>query len=458
MTMAKGGLPARTDLASWGRLPQATQRAVGLSFGDGALPLPAEGSVLPRGLGRSYGDSGLNDGGTVLLAEGLDRFVAFDPQSGLLRCEAGVSLDAILRLMVPRGWFLPVTPGTRFVTVGGAVANDVHGKNHHMAGTIGRWVKAFELLRSDGSRRLCTPDENADWFGATIGGLGLTGLITWVDLQLIPINNPYIATESTRFGGLDGFFEENHRAESGFDYTVAWVDCLASGRSLGRGLYMAGNHAPRFDGDDKPVRLALKAAVPVDFPGWVLGRWSVKLFNALYYRRQLRRVVRAHQPFVPFFYPLDAVGQWNRIYGRRGFYQYQCVVPPEVSPEVMRRLLGEIAASGQASFLAVLKTFGTLPSPGWLSFPRPGATLALDFPNNGDATTRLFDRLDAIVDEAGGAIYPAKDARLSGERFRRQYPTWERFAGYVDPRFSSSFWRRVTGDAPVFAVSGPKSA
>lgn len=433
---------ARADLESWGRSFRARQVAVPLTFRHAPPALPDGLSVLPYGLGRSYGDSCLNDGGALLLTRGLDRFIAFDHETGVLRCEAGVSLDEVLRLVVPHGWFLPVTPGTRYVTVGGAVANDVHGKSK--AGTFGSWVRAFELVRSDGTRRVCTPAEHADFFGATIGGLGLTGLVTWVEFQLVRVAGPSIATVTTKFGGLDDFFAINETEETAHTYTVSWIDVLAKGRKLGRGLYMSGDHAAGPHDPKPPAKPSL--AVPFEAPAWLLNRHTAALFNLAYYHRQLRRVVRRTTSYVPFFYPLDAVHRWNRVYGRRGLLQYQCLVPPGVSREAIRTLLSEIARANRPSFLAVLKTFGDVKSPGWLSFPRPGTTLALDFPDEPE-TRALLDRLDRVVDEAGGAIYPAKDLRLSGERFRRQYPAWEKFRAYVDPRFSSSFWRRVTGDA-----------
>lgn len=409
-------------------------------------PLPeAEGTLLPYGLGRSYGDSCLNEGGTLLSTTALDRLISFDHASGVIRLEAGVTLADILRFAVPRGWFLPVTPGTKFVTVGGAIANDVHGKSHHADGTFGRHVRAFELLRSDGSRLLCTPEENAELYGATIGGLGLTGVVTWAEIQLRPIHNHLIEAENIRFRNLDEFYEINAASERDYRYTVAWVDVLAKGRNLGRGIYTRGNHAAPVTGDLPKLRWTSKITVPVDAPGWSINPLTVRLFNFAYYRRQLRRVQAGLVSYEPFFYPLDAVAKWNRVYGRRGFFQYQCVVPK--GSEAMRTILETIAASEEASPLVVLKTFGSLPSPGMLSFPREGVTLALDFPNRGERTFRLFERLDELVRDAGGALYPAKDARMPPEMFRLSFPRWQEFARHVDPRFSSSFWRRVTHES-----------
>lgn len=400
--------------------------------------------MLPYGNGRSYGDSCLNDNGLLLAMRGLDRFIDFDPASGVLRCEAGVLLAEILALAVPQGWFLPVTPGTRFVTIGGAIANDVHGKNHHRAGTFGRHVRRFELLRSDGVRRLCTPDDNADWFGATIGGLGLTGVIVWAELALKRIASPMIDLETIRFDRLQEFFELSRASDRDYEYTVAWIDCLARGRSLGRGLFMRANHAPalRYNGTAKPAR---RRHMPVTPPVSLVNRATLRPFNSLYFHRQRGRHRRTVAHYEGFFYPLDAILAWNRMYGASGFMQYQCVVPPAAGEDATREILARIAASGTGSFLSVLKLFGDIASPGWLSFPRPGVTLALDFPNRGAPTLRLLDALDEVVATAGGAVYPAKDARMSAHSFQCYFPDWQRLLPYVDPRFSSSLWRRVTG-------------
>jgi FAD/FMN-containing dehydrogenase len=443
---------------SWGRVVRARHwpvrlfwrdEGLGEGLGDGLAGLPAGLTLLPHGLGRTYGDGCLNDGGVLLLTRGLDRFIAFDAATGVLRCEAGVSLAEILRLVLPYGWFLPVTPGTMQVTVGGAIANDVHGKNHHRTGTLGRFVRAFELVRSDG-RAVCTPTEHPELFCATIGGLGLTGLVTWAELQLVRIPSAFVDAETVKLRGLDEFFALQAEADRRFAYTVAWIDCLAAGSSLGRGHLLCGNHAnvgersEGLSGSGRRARVgAPRLRFPCDAPSWLLNPLSIRLFNTLYFHRQVRRVARARVRLGPFFYPLDVVSDWNRAYGRAGLFQYQCAVPPAAMREAIRALLEEIARSRQASFLAVLKTFGELTSPGMLSFPRPGATLSLDFANRGETTLALFRRLDAIVREAGGALYPAKDACMTGEQFRRQYPAWEEFARHVDPRFSSSFWRRV---------------
>ena len=429
------------SLTSWGQLP-ARPAAAERWWPERSAVLPrADGALLAHGNGRSYGDVGLNSGATLLHTRGLDRFMAFDEASGLLTCEAGVLLSEILDIFVARGWFLQVTPGTRLVTVGGAIANDVHSKNHHGAGTFGCHVERFELLRSDGSRRVCSAQQNADWFAATIGGLGLTGLVTWAQIRLKPIANARIAVTNTRFDGLDEFFAINQQAEADHEYTVAWIDCLAK---RPRGIFMAGDHLAADDERGGALAVAQKKPLSVPFspPFSLINGFSLAAFNLAYYHRPLPAQSVSH--YAPFFYPLDGVAHWNRLYGRNGFYQYQFVVPL-AARAALDEILASIAQSGQGSFLAVLKTFGGRASPGLLSFPMPGMTLALDFPNRGAPTLALFARLDAIVAAAGGRLYAAKDARMSGEFFRRSNPRLAEFLPFIDPQFSSDFSRRVLG-------------
>jgi len=429
----------RSRYQSWGRYPPAKHQVRFLRWRHEPLSHIGASSVLPFGNGRSYGDSCLNDGGLLLDMRGLDRMISFDKERGVLCCEAGVLLGEILELAVPAGWFLPVSPGTKFVTVGGAIANDVHGKNHHRAGSFGCHVRQFELLRSDGSRRICSRSENPEWFGATIGGLGLTGVILWAEIQLQRVAAATMDIETIRFADLGGFFRLTEESDASFAYTVAWVDCASRGNSLGRGIFTRGNHAHHDPAPAHATRSAL--GVPVELPRALVTDTAVRVFNAWYYRRPLQRIRRV--PYDSFLYPLDRIRNWNRIYGRRGFFQYQCVVGPSDGRDAVAELLSHIAAAGGGSFLAVLKVFGAIPSQGVLSFPRPGITLALDFPNRGSGTMRLLDRLDEIVRSSGGAVYPAKDARMSADSFRHYFPRWRSFCEYLDPAFSSSFWRRV---------------
>lgn len=427
---------------SWGRYPNANQTVIALRDRHAALPTTG-GTMLPYGNGRSYGDSCLNDGGVLLHTRYMDRFIRFDPQSGVLECEAGVLFSEILDLVVPQGWFLPVTPGTKFVTVGGAIANDVHGKNHHRAGTFGRYVLEFELLRSDGSRRTCSPQQYPEWFAATIGGLGLTGVVTRAKIQLRRVAGPWMSTEVYRFDNLPGFFCLSQASGRDYEYTVAWIDCASQGKALGRGIFTRANHAPAHP-DSRPNAPSRHLRVPLTPPISLINPLSLRAFNVLYYHTQRESVSHMTTHYEPHFYPLDGVGEWNRVYGPRGFMQYQCVVPPAESLDCIEALVKTIAASRQGSFLAVLKQFGNIASPGMLSFPRSGATLALDFPYRGPSTLALLDRLDDIVAAAGGAVYPAKDSRMSARHFKQYFPSWETFSHYIDPKFSSSFWRRVT--------------
>lgn len=427
---------------SWGRYSGAHHtRLVPVAWRSDPLPAAeARESVLPHACGRSYGDSCLNNGGALLDVTGLDRFIALDEKAGRIRCEAGVTLAEILDEVVLRGWFLPVLPGTSRVSVGGAIANDIHGKNHHRVGTFGAHVTALELLRSSGERLVCTPDENRELFHATIGGLGLTGLILSAELRLVRVPGAGVTVQRVRFSNLDGFFELSLE-DAQYEYTVAWVDCLAGGRKLGRGVYMRGDHA-EFSGPPPSPRSGRKLRIPVDAPSGLLNRWTLGAFNAVYYHRAPRIPKHSVVPYTAFFFPLDVVKDWNRLYGRPGFLQYQCVLP-ESEPDVLRTILQRIGGSGEPAGLAVLKRFGGSKRVGLLSFPRPGFTLAVDFAFRGRSTLALLDELDAIVRDAGGAVYPAKDARMSAESFRDFFPEWEEFRRHVDPRFSSSFWRRV---------------
>jgi len=429
-----------TELSSWGRYPKLTARkALRLADRRAALPLEPDAAHLPYGNGRSYGDVCLNQDGVLFDMRGLDRFIAFDPVSGLVTCEAGVRLADVINVALPRGWFLPVTPGTKFVTVGGAIANDVHGKNHHRFGNFGNHVLSFELLRSDGGRFNCMPNVNGELFAATIGGLGLTGVIAQATLQLRPVTSPFVTGETIKFGHLDEFFALSEQSDKDFEYTVAWVDCVSGGKGLGRGHFMRGNHTFRYGAkaDRKPV------GMPLMPPFSLVNKFSLKPFNALYYHRQIKKRAARLWHYDPFFYPLDGIRDWNRLYGPEGFVQYQCVIPRAAQRDGIAALLQEIARSGLGSFLSVLKLFGDKPSPGLMSFPMPGATLALDFPLMGGKTLALLARLDAVVAEAGGRVYPAKDARMPGSLFRQSFPQLERFQDFVDPAFSSSFWRRV---------------
>jgi FAD/FMN-containing dehydrogenase len=434
-------------VSSWGNVIRAEHAIFRLDSRYAPFPdISPLSSILPYGNGRSYGDSCLNTGAALLQTRSLDKFISFDPQAGTLSCEAGVLLEEVLRVALPKGWFIPVSPGTQFVTVGGAIANDVHGKNHHRLGTFGCHVKRFELLRSDGTRLICSPSENSDWFGATVGGLGLTGVVTWAEIQLRRVAGPYMDVETVRFANLDEFLSLSRESDRDFEYTVAWVDCLGRGASVGRGLLQRANHAAAAPLSKEKARGAL-LNMPFTPPVSLINAASLRLFNTAYYHRQWGKRKRDTRHYESFFYPLDGIRNWNRLYGPRGLYQYQCVLPGPAGRDATAELLESIAASGFGSFLAVLKLFGPLQSPGLLSFPREGITLALDFANRGAPLEELFRRLDAIVSAAGGRLYPAKDGRMPGELFRAGYPRWRELQRFLDPRCSSSFWRRVTEGA-----------
>lgn len=429
---------------SWGQYPNSpAQKVIPVNWATDALP--PDRPLLAYGLGRSYGDSCLNKDGVLLDVSALMHIRSFDKERGILRAEAGLSLSEILELIVPHGWFLPVSPGTKFVTLGGAVANDIHGKNHHGEGTFGRHVRCFELLRSTGERQTCSPSEASDLFAATIGGLGLTGLITWVEIQLKKIETPWIRMQAIRFHSLEEFFSLSEAAND-VPYTAAWLDTTARGKTFGRGVFMQGDHATKVEMGERSFIPTSHAAfkIPLDAPSVLLNRFSIRAFNTAYYYGPMHQAVPHIVPYDPFFYPLDMVGDWNRLYGKRGFLQYQCVIPLASAPEGIRQLLETGLASGLASFLSVLKMFGSLPSPGILSFPRAGATLAMDVPYEGKKTLLALNQLDDIVRSLDGRIYPAKDARMSAQDFQRMYPQWKAFSTFIDPAFSSSFWRRVT--------------
>lgn len=430
---------------SWGRVQSVNSPFIDLWWMDQDVSLPRETKRLAYGLGRSYGDSCLLSGGVMIRTAGLNKLICFDRENGILRAEAGVTLSDILEVAVPAGWFLPTTPGTRFVTLGGAVGNDIHGKNHHAAGTIGCHARKLCLLRSDGSRLVCAPGENESLFSATIGGLGLTGLVLWIEIQLVRIPSAWLDVELIPFKGVAEFMALSEASSKTWEHTVAWFDAAAGGANFARGIYIRGNYASHgWEGKDpRQVHPAPRLAIPLTMPDFTLNSLSVKAFNALYFHRVPSGGKKMIQHYEPFFYPLDAVDGWSKIYGKRGFFQYQSVTPEAAGVAPMEEMARAIADSGEASFLAVLKTFGARPSPGMLSFPKAGITLALDFPNRGPSTLRLFDRLDAIVRAAGGRLYPAKDSRMSAKDFQTGYPRLKEFLPHIDSAFCSDFWKRV---------------
>lgn len=430
-------------LLGWGRYPRTPQAGREIAWIDD-IPRTLKVSKKPTlayGNGRSYGDSCLAVSREVLHIKTLDRMLGVDWTSGIIRAEAGVTLGDILQLSVPKGWFLPVSPGTKFVTLGGAVANDVHGKNHHRKGTFGRHVCSFALQRSDANLVTCSATENEDLFRATIGGLGLTGIIAWVELQLMPVKSAAVDTVTTRFNDLASFFELSSRFDASHEYGVAWVDCLARGKNLGRGIYIAAEHAGAHTAASPPRH---NLRVPFDPPLPIVNGLTTRLFNPLHWRMAPARERSRTMHYDPYFYPLDRIHDWNRLYGRRGFQQFQCVIPDAKAETGIAALLQAVTRSGRASFLTVLKRCGDIPSPGLLSFPVRGISLAIDFPQSAQLETGLLPELDRIVHENDGRLYPAKDAHMTAKHFQAAYPAWRDVERLRDPALMSAFWKRVT--------------
>jgi len=406
---------SRQRLSGWGRFPRVEAQCVSpRSVAQARASLEnAGGGVIPRGMGRSYGDSALGE--RVIQSRFLDHLHSFDETSGILSCGAGVPLSEIIRIFLPKGWFLAVTPGTQFVSVGGAIASDVHGKNHHLAGTFGESVVDMDILLSNGQVISCSRDHHVDLFRATCGGMGLTGIILRASIRLQRIPGDMIEQTTLKSSCLE---ETLDYFETTLDqpYSVGWIDCLASGRHLGRSLLMTGHHEARETAASWHGMPAF--TVPVDFPSFTLNRWSVGIFNKIYYglgRHLQRQLVPLHS----FFYPLDRIGQWNRLYGKAGFLQYQAVIPKLAGRAGLTALLDRIAASGEGSFLAVLKLLGKA-NDNFLSFPMEGYTLALDF-RISDRTFRLLEELDAVVLDHGGRLYLTKDARMPGRMLEAGY-------------------------------------
>jgi len=436
-------------IANWGNYPSVDADRRRFDH-EGDLPTALAGweNCIVRGLGRSYGDASLAP--RILEARNA-RFLAFDEATGELACEAGISLAEIIDVFLPRGWFPAVVPGTKFVTIGGAIAADIHGKNHHVAGSFGRCVQSLRLAGADGDVRECSPKNRSDLFWATCGGMGLTGVILDAVLRLKPVESGYIVQESRRARDLTEIMDL-FEAKTDTTYSVAWIDCLARGRRRGRSVLHTGEHAAIDQLSPAQARDPLRPKprrnwrAPFFLPSFTLNAWSVRAFNACYYALAPRRPNTAVASYDPFFFPLDSVLHWNRIYGRRGFTQYQCALPLAESRRGLVKLLDRIAAAGAGSFLAVLKLFGKS-APGPLSFPMEGYTLALDFPVN-PKTLALLEALDEIVLEHGGRLYLAKDARMRPDTFRRGYPRAGELIALkreIDPdgRFRSSLSQRL---------------
>ena len=375
-----------------------------------------------------------------VVANAVPKIHAFDPKSGIIDVDAGFQLAKLIATLEGTGWFSPVVPGTQLVTLGGALANDIHGKNHHLRGTFGCHVEGFELLRSDGARLWCNAQSNVELYAATIGGMGLTGYVTRLILRLMPTKAHSVLARTIPFENLAGYFDIAANTAERHEYAVAWIDQLKGGANAGRGLFFLGDHA---DEEAAQSRRKLTPFVPFTPPTSMLNGLSLKIFNTVYRRAKLRELEPKLTAPNLFFFPLDAVRNWNRLYGPKGLFQHQSVIPEDVARHVIPLMLEATRAAKQASFLTVLKKFGAIQSPGLLSFPRGGHTLTLDFPNRGEKTKHLLDRLDAMVIDAGGAINPYKDARMSPQTFAASFPNWERLEALRDPAFCSDFWART---------------
>jgi FAD/FMN-containing dehydrogenase len=399
------------------------------------------GSILAYGNGRSYGDSCLNSSGVLAEMRSLNRILAFNPATGLVEAGPGALLSDVIVHAAPYGFFPAAVPGTQFVTLGGAIANDIHGKNHHRRGTFGRHVEALTLLTSDGRTRRVSREADPGLFTATIGGMGLTGLILSASIRLMRVSSLDIEQTITPFRDLQEYFDLAEAADRDNEYAVAWIDQLAGGRRSGRGLLISGNHA-EYGARSAGVPKA-RLAVPIELPFNLLNRPFLRAFNTAYRWSKGRVGGVRTVGHAGFFFPLDGLRDWNRLYGPGGLYQHQSVIPEAEARRGIPALLAAAREAGQASFLTVLKRFGDLPSPGVLSFPRPGYTLTLDFPNRGQETLKLMERLDRITVDAGGAVNPYKDARMSAETFAASFPDWRTLEAHRDPAFMSDFWRRT---------------
>jgi decaprenylphospho-beta-D-ribofuranose 2-oxidase len=447
LTPPSDAAPARAGtLAGWGRVPVVP----GWEDRSEDLALVTADVPLTRGCGRAYGDASLPAPGDLRVAGSTlaNRIVAFDPAAGELHAEAGLTLDEVYRIFLPRGFFTPVTPGTRFVTLGGMVACDVHGKNHHRDGCFGRHVTAIRMRVADGAIVDCSPTEHAELFWATIGGMGLTGHLLEISFRLVRVPSPWIYQETERVADIEKFIEALKTASPDWPMTVGWIDCLATGSAMGRGILYKGRWADPGEAPRRFPGLRPPVAIPFTLPSGLLTPSLMRALNGAYFAKhgvgKRSAVVHPRE----FFYPLDALGHWNRLYGRRGFAQYQCVLPEAGGPGSARRFLDLVTRIGGASFLCVIKDCGA-EGAGMLSFPRPGISIALDLPMHPE-TQALVDRLNELVIKEGGRIYLAKDALTRGEHLRAMDP---RIDGFLrvrrswdpDGRFRSAQSVRVFG-------------
>jgi FAD/FMN-containing dehydrogenase len=427
--------------SSWNFQPKPANYTVQELTNYSDLKFIKSKSYLAHGMGRSYGDVCLNNGGELIFTRSNNKITEFDKKKGYLICESGITVNEILNFIAPNGWFLPVVPGTSFVTIGGAISNDIHGKNHHKVGTFGNFVEEIKILRSNGDVFKCSRKENIELFNATIGGLGLTGLIIEVKIKLLKINNEYVETSTERFYSYDEFLSLNKKYTENYDYTVSWIDFKFDKASDKiRGVFIYGNHLKK--SLNKTKRFRYRIPIPFKLPFSVINNLTLNFINGLYFfiNKNSKQTI---QHYTSFFFPLDIIRNWNRAYGKRGFYQYQFVVPDKDAAKVLNETNKLLKKYNQRACLGVLKTFGSIKSNGILSFPKQGVTLALDLQNKGSKTLLLMDELDKIVMKNDGRLYPAKDSRMSRDVFQHTYPDFNSFKKFIDPNFSSSFHERV---------------
>ena len=426
----------------WNNIPKVDSSSKTINFNHNQNIDFEDFSYLARGNGRSYGDVCINSNGSLILNQKNNSIIKFDSNKGVLNCQTGITINEVLKKIVPEGWFLPVVPGTSQVTIGGSIANDIHGKNHHKVGSFGNFLLSFTILRSNGKIVRCSLEENSDLFKATVGGLGLTGLILTAEIKLLKINNEFIESGVKRFSSIDEFVNINSEMEKKYDYTVSWIDFNFSKNNTVRGIYHYGNHLGLNKTNKKWVDKNLAISFPVTTPFSLVNNLSLKILNNFYFfiNKETNLKIKNYKSF---FFPLDVIKNWNRAYGKNGFYQYQFVVSLHCASEVISLVVQELKSYNHRPALGVLKTFGNIKSHGIISFPRNGITLAIDLQNKGKKTLELLEVLDQIILQFNGKVYPAKDCRMSSTTFNEMYQNFKNFKQFIDPKFSSSFFERI---------------
>tara|TARA_Y100001958_G_C21228991_1_gene554526 strand:+ start:1015 stop:2319 length:1305 start_codon:yes stop_codon:yes gene_type:complete len=431
----------RKTILSWGKIHKYENEVIiPKNINDINFDQKAKNFTL-YGNGRSYGDVCLNKNGNIINTKSFKKVRLFNTKKGIIEAEAGITFDEILKLCVPKGWFIPVTPGTKFVTLGGAIANDVHGKNHHQIGSFGSCIKKICLIKTNGQKKILSRNKNFNLFKLTISGLGLTGFIHWAKIKLIPIKSSSMHVENIKFNNLEEYFIINNKSKK-WPYTVAWFDNSAEGKNLGKGIFSRGYFLK--DNNLKAHSSKKIISIPNKFPGFLLNKFFIKIFNKLYWNRPAANKV-FHTHYDNFFYPLDKIKNWNNLYGDRGFYQFQCIFPEKYAKNAIKEVLSKIKTHNMLSFLAVFKTHKKETSPGLNSFCISGTSIAIDLPNKkNDKTIKLLKDLEKSVLKFKGKINPSKDSIMSAKTYKKSYPNWIKLNKFKDPYLSSSFWERVT--------------